>query len=115
MAYLASPLLTTSLFMVWSALGGHFDLSNFRPALFFCCVPHLGATISWIPFVVSREPARFGRLFYLGAGAASGLVTALVGAALSFGLLQAYLAFTITGAVSALIFREIAVMRDQTI
>ena len=114
-AYLTAPVMTALLWMVWGALNGGFELSDFSSVLFFCSIPHLGATISWIPFVILREPSRFGRSFYLGAGAASGLVSTPLGGGLFFGFAPFHMAFTILGALSALIFREIAATGPETI
>ena len=76
MAYLAAPVITTSLFMLWDALGGSFHLRDFPFLLLVFCIPHLLGTLLWIPFLLSRDSRRFGRLFYLGAGAGSGFLTA---------------------------------------
>ena len=115
MAYLAAPLITTSLFMLWDALGGSFHPRNFPFLLLVFCIPHLLGTLFWMPFVLSRDSRRFGRLFYLGAGAVSGFLTATLAALLFRSSFQIYLGFTICGALSAWIFRDIAVAGDETI
>ncbi|HTG14879.1 MAG TPA: hypothetical protein VK747_06385 [Blastocatellia bacterium] len=115
MAYLAAPLITTSLFMLWGALGGSFHLLDFPFLLLVFCIPHLLGTLLWMPFVLSRDSRRFGRLFYLGAGAVSGFLTAAFASLLLGSSLQIYLGFTICGALSASIFREIAVTGEKTV
>ncbi|MEK6302661.1 MAG: hypothetical protein AABO41_18270 [Acidobacteriota bacterium] len=115
MAYLAAPLITTSLFMLWDALGGSFHLHNFPSLLLIFCIPHLLATLLWMPFLLSRESRRFGRLFYLGAGAVSGFLTAALASVLFGSSFQIYMGFAICGALSASIFREIAVTGEETI
>jgi hypothetical protein len=115
MAYLAAPLITTSLFVLWDALGGSFHLHEFPFLLLFYCIPHLLGTLLWMPFVLSRDYRRFGRLFYLGAGVVSGFLTASLAMILYGGFSQMYVILTIAGGLSALIFREIAVAGNETI
>jgi len=115
-ACLIAPVATTLLFMAWGAVSsGSFHITEF-PGIFllYGVSPFLGASISWMPFVL-RSDKKFSRAFYLGAGALSGLVTGAVAAAISMGRFQPYLVFATNGALSALIFREIAVTGEETI
>ena len=117
MAYLVAPLITTCFIMVWGALGGsfHLQLREFQFLLTVSCLPHIVGTFLWMPFILSRDSGRFGRLLYLGAGAVSGFLVAALSVVLSSPSFQSYLALTISGALSALIFREIAVTGEETI
>jgi hypothetical protein len=115
--FLAAPMATTLLLMAWFAVGsGSFQLAEF-PAVFllYGVPPLLGASISWMPFVLRRQASEVSRGLCVGAGALSGLVAAAVVSAVSAGLFQPYLTYTIIGALSALIFREIALTGAETI
>ena len=116
-AYLVAAFATTLLFVAWLTVSsGSFHFSEL-PFLFllYGVPPLLGASISWMPFVLRSDANSFNRGFYFVAGALSGLVTAVVATAISRGLFQPYLAFAIIGALSALIFREVALTGDETI
>ena len=107
--YLAAPLIATSMLMLWGAVaGGSFSVREFPFMVLVYCIPHLLGTLLWMPFVLSRDPQRFGRLFYFGAGTVSGLLTATLAGVIVGHFFQMYLGFTISGALCAVVFREIA-------
>jgi hypothetical protein len=97
-------------FIVLGVLGGSFRLDEFPSILLLYGVfPYLIATLFFVPLMfILKRAGNLGWVYFVVAGCIGGVVVALISDVVAQSNASLYLAFTLSGALSSLVFYKIA-------